>query len=91
MGLKRNSLHGTDVEQFQEDIDKFCEKINVEKDSQNSEDFMIIARIESLILDKELKMRKRAERYLEAGADGILIHSRKDGKEIEGSQDFIKN
>ena len=92
MGLKRNSLHGTDVEQFQEDIDKFCEKINAGKDSQNSEDFMIIARIESLILDKGINdAKKRAEKYLEAGADGILIHSRKeDGKEIEEFSRFYK-
>ena len=92
VGLKRNSLHGTDVEQFQEDIDKFCEKINAGKDSQNSEDFMIIARIESLILDKGINdAKKRAEKYLEAGADGILIHSRKeDGKEIEEFSRFYK-
>ena len=92
VGLKRNSLHGTDVEQFQEDVDKFCEKINAGKDSQNSEDFMIIARIESLILDKGINdAKKRAEKYLEAGADGILIHSRKeDGKEIEEFSRFYK-
>lgn len=93
VGLKRNSLHGTDVEQFQDDIDKFCEKISVGKDSQTSEDFMIIARIESLILDKGLDDAKlRAEKYLEAGADGILIHSRKsDGLEISEFSKFYKN
>jgi len=85
VGLKRNSLHGTNVEQFQEDPDKFCEKIKTGKEAQASEDFMIIARIESLILDKGMDDAKsRAEKYLDAGADGILIHSRKeDGLEIE--------
>tara|TARA_Y100000389_G_scaffold201337_1_gene243813 strand:+ start:730 stop:2037 length:1308 start_codon:yes stop_codon:yes gene_type:complete len=93
VGLKRNSLHGTDVEQFQDDVDKFSEKIKAGKDSQNSEDFMIIARIESLILDKGMDDAKnRAEKYLEAGADGILIHSRKnDGKEIIEFSNFYKN
>ena len=85
VGLKRNSLHGTNVEQFQEDPDKFCEKIKTGKEAQASEDFMIIARVESLILDKGMDDAKsRAEKYLNAGADGILIHSRKeDGLEIE--------
>jgi phosphoenolpyruvate mutase len=93
VGLKRNSLHGTDVEQFQDDIDKFSEKISVGKDSQTSDDFMIIARIESLILDKGLDDAKlRAEKYLEAGADGILIHSRKsDGIEIADFSNYYKN
>jgi len=92
VGLKRNSLHGTDVEQFQDDIDKFSEKISIGKESQTSEDFMIIARIESLILDKGLDDAKlRAEKYLEAGADGILIHSRKsDGIEIADFSKYYK-
>jgi len=92
VGLKRNSLHGTDVEQFQDDIDKFSEKISTGKESQTSEDFMIIARIESLILDKGLDDAKlRAEKYLEAGADGILIHSRKsDGIEIADFSKYYK-
>jgi len=92
VGLKRNSLHGTDVEQFQDDIDKFSEKISTGKESQTSEDFMIIARIESLILDKGLDDAKlRAEKYLEAGADGILIHSRKsDGVEIADFSKYYK-
>jgi len=92
VGLKRNSLHGTDVEQFQDDIDKFSEKISIGKESQTSEDFMIIARIESLILDKGLDDAKlRAEKYLEAGADGILIHSRKsDGVEIADFSKYYK-
>ena len=85
VGLNRNSVHGPNVELFQEDPDKFCEKIKTGKEAQASEDFMIIARIESLILDKGMDDAKsRAEKYLDAGADGILIHSRKeDGLEIE--------
>jgi phosphoenolpyruvate phosphomutase len=92
VGLKRNSLHGNDVEQFQESPEKFCEKISTGKDAQASDDFMIIARIESLILDKGIDDAKfRSEKYLEAGADGILIHSRKkDGSEIEEFSKFYK-
>lgn len=92
VGLKRNSLHGNDVEQFQESPEKFCEKISAGKDVQASDDFMIIARIESLILDKGIGDAKfRSEKYLEAGADGILIHSRKkDGSEIEEFSKFYK-
>jgi phosphoenolpyruvate phosphomutase / 2-hydroxyethylphosphonate cytidylyltransferase len=93
VGLKRNSLHGTDVEQFQDDVDKFSEKIKAGKDSQASEEFMIIARIESLILEKGMDDAKnRAEKYLNAGADGILIHSRKDdGEEIIEFSNYYKN
>lgn len=77
-GLKRNSLLGTDVEQKQSDIEDFCEKINVGKQSQVTDDFMIIARIESLILGKgEDDAITRAKAYIDAGADGIMIHSRK--------------
>lgn len=76
-GLKRNSLFGTDVEQTQETVDEFCRKIKAGKDAQITEEFMIIARIESLILKKGMKdalMRARA--YIDAGADAILIHSK---------------
>lgn len=76
-GLKKNSLFGTDVEQTQESIEKFCEKINTGKRSRVTEDFMIIARIESLILKAGLKdALLRAEAYIQAGADGIMIHSK---------------
>jgi|SRR5690625_533609 len=77
-GLKKNSLLGTDVEQTQDSIENFCHKIRAGKHAQATDDFMIIARIESLILDKGLDDAcKRAKAYLEAGADGIMIHSRK--------------
>jgi len=77
-GLKKNSLLGNDVKQEQDSIDNFCLKIRSGKLSQTTEDFMIIARIESLILDKGVDdALERAKAYLDAGADGIMIHSRK--------------
>ena len=77
-GLKKNSLFGTEVEQTQVTIEGFCAKIKAGKRAQRTEDFMIIARIESLILEKGLEdAMKRALAYVEAGADGIMIHSRK--------------
>jgi phosphoenolpyruvate phosphomutase len=76
-GLKKNSLFGTDVEQTQDNISAFCKKIEIGKKSQVSDDFMIIARIESLILNKGMAdAMERAQAYLDAGADGIMIHSR---------------
>lgn len=78
IGLKKNSLFGTDVEQTQDNIENFCKKINAGKASLNSREFMIIARIESLILNKGMKdALTRAKAYIEAGASGIMIHSRK--------------
>ena len=84
VGLKKNSLFGNEVKQNQDNIQDFCAKIQAGKSAQLSDDFMIIARCESLILDKGMKDAiKRCKAYLEAGADGIMIHSRKeDGKEI---------
>ena len=77
-GLKKNSLFGTEVEQSQESIQGFCDKISAGKQVQRTEDFMIIARIESLILEKGLEdALERAHAYVAAGADGIMIHSRK--------------
>ncbi len=77
-GLKRNSLFGTDVEQTQDSIENFSMKIRAGKKAQRTEDFMIIARIESLILEKGMKDAiDRAIAYVNAGADGIMIHSRK--------------
>ncbi len=77
-GLKKNSLFGTEVKQTQDSIESFCEKIRAGKRAQREEDFMIIARIESLILDKGMDdALSRAAAYVEAGADGIMIHSRK--------------
>ena len=77
-GLKKNSLFGTEVPQTQDSIENFCHKIRTGKAAQATEHFMIIARIESLIMDKGIDDAfTRAKAYLEAGADGIMIHSRK--------------
>lgn len=77
-GLKKNSLFGTDVEQTQDSIEHFCEKIHAGKKVQLTEDFMIIARIESLILERGMDdALERAYAFVNAGADGIMIHSRK--------------
>ncbi|MEG0290681.1 MAG: phosphoenolpyruvate mutase [Erysipelotrichaceae bacterium] len=77
-GLKKNSLFGNDVAQTQDTIENFCEKIRAGKNALRTEEFMLIARIESLILDKgEEDALKRAFAYVAAGADGIMIHSRK--------------
>lgn len=77
-GLKKNSLFGNEVEQTQDSIENFCHKIHVGKSAQITDDFMVIARIESLILEKGLDDAiTRAKAYLDAGADGIMIHSRK--------------
>ncbi len=88
-GLKKNSLFGNDVKQTQDSIENFCNKIRKGKLAQVSEDFMIIARIESLILEAGMKdALTRADAYIEAGADGIMIHSRhKDPAEIK---EFMK-
>lgn len=76
-GLKKNSLFGNDVPQTQDSIESFCEKIKAGKKAQCTDDFMIIARIESLILGKgQDDAFERAQAYLAAGADGIMIHSR---------------
>ena len=78
IGLKKNSLFGTDVEQTQDSIEHFCEKIAAGKKIQLTDDFMIIARIESLILEHGMSdALARARAYVHAGADGIMIHSRK--------------
>lgn len=76
-GLKKNSLFGNDVPQTQDSIEGFCEKIKAGKKAQATDEFMIIARIESLILGKgQDDAFERAQAYLAAGADGIMIHSR---------------
>lgn len=78
IGLKKNSLFGTEVEQTQDEIEHFCEKISAGKNAQLSDDFMIIARIESLILEQGMDdALERAFAFRDAGADGIMIHSRK--------------
>ncbi len=77
-GLKKNSLFGNEVVQTQDSIEHFCEKIAAGKKVQLTDDFMIIARIESLILDKGMDdALNRARAYVRVGADGIMIHSRK--------------
>jgi len=77
-GLKKNSLFGTEVDQEQDSIENFCSKILAGKKSQVSNNFMIIARIESLILGKGIEdALLRAQNYINAGADGIMIHSKK--------------
>ena len=74
-GLKTNSLFGTEVKQKPESIKNFSDKIKVGKKLTNS--LMIISRIESLILGKTVKdALNRAEHYLAAGSDGIMIHSK---------------
>ena len=77
VGLKKNSLFGTEVKQEQDTIENFCNKIASGKANQVTDNFMIIARIESLILEKGMDDAfNRAKAYLKAGADGIMIHSR---------------
>ena len=77
-GLKKNSLFGTEVKQTQATIEEFSEKIAAGKKAQLTDDFMIIARIESLILEQGMEdALARAFAFVKAGADGIMIHSRK--------------
>ena len=83
-GLKQNSLLGNDVSQTQEETDIFCAKIKAGKAAQVTADFMVIARVESFVLEKGLDdALARARAYINAGADGIMIHSRQtNGEEI---------
>ena len=83
-GLKKNSLFGTEVEQSQDSIENFCVKIRAGKRAQKTKEFMICARIESLILERGMDdALERAFAFVEAGADAIMIHSRKkDPSEI---------
>ncbi|MBQ8245872.1 MAG: phosphoenolpyruvate mutase [Lachnospiraceae bacterium] len=83
-GLKQNSLLGQNVQHILEDKDIFAEKIRLAKKAASTTDFMIFARIESFIANRDLEdAYARAEAYVKAGADGIMIHSYKsDGKEI---------
>jgi len=77
-GLKKNSLFGTEVKQTQAPIEDFCAKISAGKKVQLTDDFTIIARIESLILERGMgDALTRAFAFRDAGADGIMIHSRK--------------
>ncbi len=77
-GLKKNSLFGTEVDQTQSTVEEFCVRLQMGKQAQVTDDFMIIPRIESLILEKGMDDAvRRAEAYIEAGADAIMIHSRR--------------
>jgi phosphoenolpyruvate phosphomutase / 2-hydroxyethylphosphonate cytidylyltransferase len=77
-GLKKNSLFGTEVPQTQDTIENFCKKIKAGKAAQITDEFMVIARIESLILEMGMDDAiSRAKAYLNAGADAIMIHSRR--------------
>ncbi|MBA3774138.1 MAG: phosphoenolpyruvate mutase [Ramlibacter sp.] len=83
-GLKKNSLFGNEVFQEQESIKDFCEKIRAGRAARLTDEFLVIARCESLILDRgHEEAMQRCLAYVEADADGIMIHSRKkDGREI---------
>lgn len=85
VGLKKNSLFGTDAIQTQDTIENFCNKIKAGKEARVTDDFMIIARIESLIAGKPVSdALERAYAYVQAGADGIMIHSKdKSGEDIK--------
>ena len=85
VGLKQNSLFGTDAVQTQDTIEGFCAKIKAGKEAQITRDFMIISRCESLIAGKPVEdALERCHAYVAAGADGIMIHSKnKDGMDIK--------
>ena len=85
VGLKRNSLYGTSVKQELAPIDDFCDKIRAGKNAQVTKDFMIIARLESLIAGHPVdEALERARAYVNAGADGVMIHSKeKSGMDIK--------
>lgn len=93
-GLKKNSLYKNQSGVRQESIKKFCKKLSVASNSKISDDFYVIARIESFILGKNLNDAiNRAESYVKSGADAILIHSKeKEPKEIfDFSKKFLKS
>lgn len=85
VGLKKNSLFGTDVVQMQDSIEGFCAKIRAGKNAQVTEDFMIVSRCESLIAGKGVDdALERCFAYVEAAADGVMIHSKeKSGNDIK--------
>tara|TARA_B100000963_G_C22638497_1_gene679005 strand:+ start:7090 stop:8388 length:1299 start_codon:yes stop_codon:yes gene_type:complete len=85
IGLKKNSLFGTDVPQTQDTTEGFCKKIKAGKNAQITKDFMIISRIESLILGNTVDdALMRAGEYVSAGADAVMIHSKeKSGDDIK--------
>jgi phosphoenolpyruvate phosphomutase len=94
IGLKKNSLFGNEVPQLQDSIENFCDKINAGKKAQITDDFMVIARIESLILEQGMEDAvSRARAYIGAGADGILIHSKRNdpGEIFEFCEQYAVN
>ena len=89
VGLKRNSLFGTEAEQRQDSIENFCRKITAGRRALKTNEFMIVARIESLILEQGMEdALARASAYVEAGVGGIMIHSRR--KEPEEIFEFCR-
>jgi phosphoenolpyruvate phosphomutase len=88
-GLKKNSLLGNEVVQHQEEKSVFCEKLSAGKEAKISGDFLIVARIESLILERPMhEALDRADSYVLAGADAVMIHSRR--KEPDEVFEFSK-
>ena len=88
-GLKKNSLFGTEVAQTQDSVENFCAKIAAGKRALRTREFMIIARIESLILERGMEdALTRAQAYVQAGADAIMIHSRR--KEPDEIFEFVE-
>ena len=89
VGLKKNSLFGKDGGQAQDSIENFCHKISRGKKAQVTSEFMVIARIESLILEAGLEdALTRASEYVKAGADGVMIHSK--SKSFDEIKSFCK-
>ncbi|MDR0388994.1 MAG: phosphoenolpyruvate mutase [Spirochaetaceae bacterium] len=84
-GLKKNSLFGTEVQQDLAPVEEFSEKIQAGKRAQVTRDFMIIARLESLIAGRTVdEALERALAYVASGADGVMIHSKeKSGEDIK--------
>jgi phosphoenolpyruvate phosphomutase len=75
-GPKRNSLYGNSVPQVQEDMQVFADKVALAASAADSPDFLVIARVESLILDKGVEdALLRATAYAKAGAHAVMIHS----------------
>ena len=93
IGLKKNSLFENQKDAKQDTIENFCKKIEKANDSKLSESLMIVSRIESLILNTGMKdALNRAEAYSQAGADMIVIHSKKKQPDevIEFAKKFKK-
>jgi len=84
-GLKKNSLFGTDVKQTRDTIESFSNKIKMGKNAQITDDFMIVARIESFIVGDTLEDAiERSHAYVKSGADAVMIHSKdKSGEDIK--------